>query len=158
MDLTRFGFVTFGFGDQYTENVGGLATLALGAVALNLGDIVFWNSTADTVTKSTTATDYKTFAGVVIGGDLTYGKAVPPNKWPATGTIAVVSAGKLALIQTEGITKMIAAGSIAAGLTLIGGATAGQVTNSATGQLVGVSIGAGTAGNLMKVHIQRRVA
>lgn len=141
MDPTRFSAISFGWGVDQTRNYGGTVVPALAGSALNLGDVVYWTTTANTVDKSTTQSLYTTFAGVVVGGDSYRNELVDPVNYPATGTIAVASSGGRVLVQTSGITAVIAAGTITAGNRIIpSGATAGRATSA-----VGSAILSGSA-------------
>jgi hypothetical protein len=161
MSQTRFKFLTYG-DDPFpivSKNFGGPVYGFLANSNLNLGDLVGFTNVANTVDKSATAaTVGNVFAGVVVGGDLTGYKPLDWWEAPATGTIAVATAGKIVLVQTDGICKMRADGAIATiGGRLIGGTTAGlALAGTTAGAVVGVNLEAGVNLNLFKAFIMRR--
>lgn len=111
------------------DSPGGYVTAFKGAQALNIGDVVYV-SAAFTVDKSTTQTNYNSFAGVVVGGKSTGMKVMQDDA--AVGTPASAAANELVLVCVRGKAKCVADGIIAAGATIQpDGATAGRVESVA---------------------------
>ena len=137
------------------QELGGQCQIFTPAVALNYGDVVYF-SAVDTVTKSTTVANYVAFAGVVVGGDLTY-NAILQTK-PATGTVQVASASGTVLVQVYGIADVITAATDAAGSRVMADpTTAGRViAGVVAGQVVGTLIRTGVVGNLKRLLINHR--
>ena len=155
---TQFQNISFGFGDGLRDNVGGSTVAMLAGLALNLGEVVFISGTAETVSKSVTATEYAKYVGVVVGGNLTGMHAISHNP-PATGTIACAAINQPVLIQISGIAWFLADAIIASGNELVPSTTtAGRVIAGTTaGQRLGTVIaGPSAVGNLVRGFIYRR--
>lgn len=153
MNPTVFNSVRY-FDNDGAE-AGGQCQLFTPAAALNFGDVVYF-SAANTVTKAATAANYVSFAGVVVGGDLT-GNEILLTK-PTTGTVQVASASGTVLVQVNGVAHVITIGTDAAGSRVMAsGVTAGNVVAGTTaGQMLGTLIDTGVAGNLKRMLIAHR--
>jgi hypothetical protein len=137
------------------QELGGICFVFTSAVAINYGDVVYF-SAANTVTKSTTVANYVSFAGVAVGGDLTY-NAILQTK-PTTGTVQVASASGTVLVQVCGIADVITAATDAAGARVMADpTTAGRViAGVVAGQMVGTLLQVGVVGNLKRMLIDHR--
>lgn len=106
---------------------------------LHVGEVVYFSATGALVDKSTTIANYQTFAGVVVGGRQTGGRAV--SKASDIGVLAAHS-GELVLVQTSGTANVIAGAAITAPAKVSGDSgTAGRVLGGAgavAGQIVGI--------------------
>lgn len=159
---TRFRSVTFGSDDLSDLNsAGGLVYEFIPQSNLNIGDIVFAHTVANTVNKSAVAADYQKFVGVVVGGDLTDMFAVTPADASLSTVVAAATAGRRVLVQTSGICLVLTGAAPAIGSLLKSDATAGRVIAAAlpgdVSLIVGVALtlSAG-ANNLAKMLIARR--
>lgn len=153
MQPTRFSSIRYN--DYEGNEVGGSCYKFSPAVALNFGDAVYF-SAANTVTKAAVIANYVSFAGFVVGGDLT-GDAILLTK-PTSGTVAVASASGSVIVQIDGIAWCITIGTDAAGSRVTASAvTAGNVVGGTTaGQMLGTLVDTGVAGNLKRIRIAHR--
>ena len=74
------------------------------AAALNIGDAVFHTAAAFTVDKSATAADYQKFAGIVVGGAKTFGRALQDDEDVGE---AAAATGELVLVCKNGKVKVL---------------------------------------------------
>lgn len=125
------------------RNYGGRTLVLTAAGTLLVGDVVYY-SAANTVAKSATAADYAAVVGVVVGGAQT-------SMLPVTDTDASIGTnaaliGEAVMVQTEGLTKVIAAAAITIGTRLQVTTTAGRVDDAVfvAGQTVGIALEAAT--------------
>lgn len=148
-------FSSVRYKDNNDLEVGGPCQIFTPAAALNYGDVVYF-SAANTVTKAATAANYVSFAGVVVGGDLTGNERLLTK--PTSGTVAVASASGSVLVQIGGVAEVITIGTDAAGSRVMAsGVTAGYVVAGTTaGQMLGTLIDTGVAGNLKRMLIAHR--
>jgi hypothetical protein len=120
----------------------------LSGAALFIGDFVYI-SAANTVNKSAVAATVAAAPlGVVVAGYKTNGQypyTAAPVGVPAF--VACDAAGQQVVVQYDGLALVYCTGALAAGGTVIPGATAGQVVAGSTaGQIVGFNVGAVLAG------------
>lgn len=104
--------------------LGGIVIRAKAAAVLNIGDAVFI-SAANTVDKSTTATDYAKRAGIVVGGENTFQNVLQDDD--DIGESAA-DANEDVLVCIAGMARAVAGAVIAAGDRMIAdGTTAGRL-------------------------------
>ena len=143
--------------DNATEYVGGNIARFTAGAALLTGDVVYI-SAANTVNKSSTAAAYLAFAGVVVGGQDTFGDCVSNDN--DVGITAASASGKWVYVQLTGVAWVVAAAALVAGAPLEVATTAGRVDDVATptsGEVVGISItAASNAGDKVLMLIQHR--
>jgi ribosomal protein L21E len=159
MNSTRFSNVTLGQRDSAIPGgVGGTNVILKAGATLLTGDVVYL-SADNTVNKSTTAGDYRAFAGVVVGGQ-SYGNTIHDPLLNQTSHVGITAAasGEWVTVQVDGIAYVTAGvGGLAAGNACYpSGATAGRtVTTTHTAQqCLGVCVEAGAAGAQAKMLIQ----
>lgn len=156
---TRFRHLIYGWDDTSAKNYGGPCAIFTAGANLNYGEVVYV-STTNTVNKSATAaTVGATFAGVVIGGDLTNDLSVLEATVDAgiTATFQVATSGKNVLVQLEGIVQVIGGAVVNVATRLIGDTTAGRViTGTTAGSVLGYALEAGALDTLFKAMLMRR--
>lgn len=138
--------------DRDSGPVGGILRQYTAGAALLVGDAVFLSG-ANTVNKSTTASNYVGFVGFVESGD-----ALDMNSGFAVGTAAAAS-GQIVLVREVGIARGIAG---VAGFTagtdfnaVPSAATAGRVIAGTTaGQRLGVVLTTAIAGAEVRILIK----
>lgn len=119
---------------------------------LDVGDVVYL-SDVDEVDKSTTAGDYATIVGIVVGGDATYGNIVQADE--DIGTLAAKD-GEWVIVACWGVVKTFADDAIAAvGPVAAGTTTAGHAKPLDSSEYpLGIAMDiAGSAGDLIRVFV-----
>ena len=140
---------------------GGIVIKILAEEALNVGDIVFVN-TDGKAEKSSTAGDYTSVAGVVVGGEaysniMDYVADELDNPSPV-GYAASTIEDQYVLVQISGIAWVVAADDgITAGLSLGVGTVAGRLDPASDETTVGVTLSAGDDGDPVKILIQPKI-
>lgn len=134
---------------RYNAPGGNIVAITADTTTLLIGDAVYVTS-GGVVTKSTTAANYQTAAGIVVGGTST-GMLIGTTA-ADVGTTAATS-GQTALVQTNGLCYGVGDGTVARGaLVSVGTSTAGRLedtTVAVTGQIIGIAMEAGTTGAAM---------
>ncbi len=144
--------------DRGNCSKGGDVFIAIAAVALNAGDVVFFSAN-ETVSKSITATDHDQVAGVVVGGTRSYMNALTFDTTAALFNVA--QANEQVLVQRAGIAVVTAGAAITIGVPVKPDTgTAGRVipavlgTGADQGKVVGRAIEtAAGAGDRIRILI-----
>lgn len=132
----------------------GLKTVQLqAAAALLIGDAVYINS-AGKAAKSATATDYKTFVGIVVGGDSFSTQGEVSFVSTQNGLAAAPTDGLVIVATIGSVVNAVAANAVVLGTRVGIGAVAGRVDDAATVNLFGVALGtAASNGDAIKIYL-----
>lgn len=144
LDLTGFGYVgqlwdERGVGDNAFTTAGGLYIIGTATSAMNIGDLIAIDTTADNSYKTTTTANSPLASGLFL-------RAFSPGVEPSP--ISAVIGNRIAIL-VNGVHTMTAAGTINRGDLLVSSTTAGAViaNNSASaGTIVGKALSAATVG------------
>jgi len=151
---THLGYIAGSGSDIANQEPGGLCFVAKATVALNIGDAVIVDTTADQVTKSLTTGDHIRRCGIVVGGTQTGMKAL--TELEAVG-LAAAAIDEQVLVCYSGIAWGIAqTNSVAVGDELsLDTTTAGRLLDSAVPtKNVGIALSASaSAGDPIKVFV-----
>lgn len=143
--------------DGAVAPTGGHVLRLTAAATLNTGDLVYFPATTPTaVAKSLTNADYATFAGVVVGGQLTgYRAVLDKNGLLQATAVAAATVGQTVLVQHNGIAQAVAGNTIAAGdRIMIDTGTSGRVkTLSGTNYTLGIALDAATVGTTLRIYV-----
>lgn len=148
--------------DRDTANsVGGRLLKMTAAAALNLNDLVYFDSAGKVNKSATAATMGVAFAGVVVGGQDfdSDGSSIYAAPVLATPVAACSADGEWVLVQVDGIAYVRADSAVAAGARAIGGTTAGNIAAGITaGIMVGTVVSAEAAAGaaVVKMLIDHR--
>jgi len=145
---TNLEFVINEDQDETYAAIGGDVERYVAGASLNVGDVVYFSAAAGVVNKSTTIANYQTFAGVVVGGRQTGGRALTMQN--AVGVLAanvnelvlVMVRGKMWVVSGAAITAPanVSADSTTAGRVLDGaGAVAGQIVGTVLQTVAGAA-------------------
>jgi len=153
--------VNFGHDRQIADAVGGQVQAFTAGATLLIGDVVYMGAAAK-VLKSTTASDYKAFIGVVVGGDSfnKEGQVAIPGDVNTLGATAAVDTG-LVYVQTTGIANCITAAALTIGAQVVpSGVTAGRVVaaGATAASVLGVVVSAGSATVAAKIKLNAATA
>lgn len=141
---TNLPFLRNSISDDAPPLPGGQVVRLIAGASLNVGDAVYL-SAAGTVNKSTTAANYQTAIGIVVGGRQTYAALGDQGIITATGQVGTLAANinEYVLVCFSGIILAVGGAAIAAGLKVTGDATtAGRisVTGATAGQILGFTM------------------
>lgn len=158
---TNLSAVNFGSDRQIAAEVGGQVQAFTAGATLLIGDVVYMGA-AGKLLKSTTASNYTAFVGVVVGGDSfnKEGQIAIPGDLNTIGATAAVDTA-LVYVQTSGIANCITAAALTIGAQVVpSGVTAGRVVaaGATAASVLGVAVSAGSASVAAKIKLAAATA